>query len=294
VVSCALRLDTLAPDTPRLPRQRRGALTQAAASAALHLTLLAAAVAVRATVGPAIEPRPDETAVERQVRHIVFAAPERRIGGGGGGGGNRQPGPIRRAQGVGEDRMTLRVRKPPPSVAPAQVSPPAVDPVPLLPSVVLEAKPLASGLLEQVGLPVGGTLSGTSAGSGSGGGVGTGTGTGIGSGRGPGLGPGSGGGTGGGVYRPGGAVSAPRLVKEVKPTYTPRALLDRIQGTVVLEAIVTRDGCASSIRVVGSLDRGGLDEEAIAAVVQWRFEPGRLAGAPVDVMVTIIVDFMIR
>ena len=46
----------------------------------------------------------------------------------------------------------------------------------------------------------------------------------------------------------------------------------------MLEAIVTGDGCASQIRVVRSLDRGGLDEEAVAAVAQWRFEPGRLAG----------------
>jgi protein TonB len=84
------------------------------------------------------------------------------------------------------------------------------------------------------------------------------------------------------------------LIKEVKPTYTPQALLNRIQGTVVLEAVVTGDGCASQIRVVRSLDRGGLDEEAIAAVTQWRFEPGRLAGAPVDVIVTIMVDFLIR
>jgi protein TonB len=116
----------------------------------------------------------------------------------------------------------------------------------------------------------------------------------MGSGRGPGLGPGSGGGTGGGIYRPGGAVSTPRLIKEVKPRYTPDALQHMIQGTVVLEAIVTSDGCPSHIRVVRSLDRGGLDEEAVAAVAQWRFEPGRLAGAPVDVLVTILLDFSIR
>jgi TonB family protein len=96
------------------------------------------------------------------------------------------------------------------------------------------------------------------------------------------------------VYRPGGAVSAPRLIKEIRPRYTPEALRDRIQGTVELEAIVTGDGCASQIRVVKSLDRGGLDEEAVAAVAQWRFEPGRLAGAPVDVLVRILLDFTIR
>jgi TonB family protein len=293
MVSCALRLDPLAPCTPHLPQRRWSALTQAAGSAGLHLALILVAAVVKTTLAPAVELRQAEPAIEREVHHVVLAAPEKPIGGGGGGGGNRQPGPIRRAQGVGNDSITLRTRKPAPSAPPAKVSPPALDPVPLLPSIVLEAKPLASGVFEQVGLPVGGMLTGSS-GSGSGGGVGTGSGTGIGSGRGPGLGPGSGGGTGGGVYRPGGAVSAPRLIKEVKPTYTPQALLNRIQGTVVLEAVVTGDGCASQIRVVRSLDRGGLDEEAIAAVVQWRFEPGRLAGAPVDVMVTIIVDFMIR
>jgi TonB family protein len=159
---------------------------------------------------------------------------------------------------------------------------------------VLDAKPLASGSFDQIGLPTAAMLSGTSTGAGSGGGVGTGIGTGVGSGRGPGLGPGTGGGTGGGVYRPGGSVSAPRVIKEVKPTYTAEAFRNIIQGTVVLEVIVTSDGCPSQIRVVRSLDRGGLDDEAVSAVAQWRFDPGRLAGAPVDVLVTIMVDFAIR
>ena len=293
MVNCALHLDPLAPRTPRLPLRRSGALTQIAASAGLHLALVVIAAAIKTSLAPAIEPRRSEPTIDQQVRHVVFVAPEKSIGGGGGGGGNQQRGPIRRAQGVGHDRMTLRVRKSPP--APVTTVPrPAVEAVPLPPSIVLDAKPLASGLFEQVGLPTAATFSGTSTGPGSGGGVGSGVGTGIGSGRGPGLGPGSGGGTGGGVYRPGGAVSAPRLITEVKPTYTAQALLDRIQGTVVLEAIVTRDGCASQIRVIRSLDRGGLDQEAVAAVAQWRFEPGRLAGAPVDVIVTILVDFLVR
>ncbi len=160
--------------------------------------------------------------------------------------------------------------------------------------MVLDAKPLASGLFDQTGLPTGGVMSGTSIGPGSGGGVGTGSGTGTGSGRGPGFGPGSGGGTGGGIYRAGGAVSAPRVIREVKAKYTREALLNRIQGTVVLEAIVTGDGCTSQIRIVRSLDAGGLDEEAVAAVAQWRFEPGRLGATPVDVLVTIELDFFIR
>ena len=290
-----LDLAELAPPTPHLPHRRLGALGQAAGSVALHAMLVVILALVRTTTAPGIDDRQARPTVDEKVRHLVFLAPEvPRMGGGGGGGGNQQPGPIRRAQAVGTDPMTLRVRKSPPAAPVTAPAVPAVGAVPPLPAVVLDAQPLASGIFEQVGLPTTALLSGTSTGPGSGGGVGTGIGTGIGSGRGPGLGPGSGGGTGGGVYRPGGAVSAPRLLKEVKPTYTPHALLNRIQGTVVLEAIVTVDGCASNIRVVQSLDRRGLDQEAIAAVAQWRFEPGRLAGAPVNVLVTILVDFWVR
>ena len=77
-------------------------------------------------------------------------------------------------------------------------------------------------------------------------------------------------------------------------------LTARSQGVVpshahlAIQIVIALDGCASQIRVVRSLDRGGLDAEAVSAVAQWRFEPGRLAGAPVDVLVTIMLDFAIR
>jgi TonB family protein len=89
-------------------------------------------------------------------------------------------------------------------------------------------------------------------------------------------------------------VTAPRVLTEIKPAYSSDALRRRIQGSVVLEMVVTRDGCPSEIRVVRSLDPGGLDEQAVLAASQWQFEPGRLAGAPVDVLVTLILDFTIR
>jgi periplasmic protein TonB len=220
---------------------------------------------------------------------LIFVPSGPPAGGGGGGGGNRQMGPIRRAQGVGHDAVTLRTAKRPPTPTPESAT---RDPS--FPPIVLEALPLASGTFNQMGLPAGGVTFGTSTGSGSGGGVGTGTGTGLGSGRGPGIGPGSGGGFGGGAYRPGGAVTAPRLLSQVKPRYTSEALQRKIQGSVWLEVVVTREGRAGDVRVVRSLDPGGLDEEAISAVQQWQFEPGRLAGTPVDVMVTIAMDFLIR
>jgi protein TonB len=293
-----LHLDPLAPHTPRLPRRPLGGFAQLPASLALHVTLVGIAALVASTSVPAIEARRGQS-IDQQtpdVTHVVFLAPERQPAGrGGGGGGNQRPEPIRRAQGVGTDTITLRVRTPQPLTAPVRTAAaPAIEDLPSVPSIVLDAKPLASGVFDQIGLPTGGVMSGISTGPGSGGGVGTGSGTGIGAGRGPGLGPGSGGGTGGGVYRAGGSVSAPRLIKEIKPGYTSAALRSRIQGTVVLEAVVTADGCASQIRVVRSLDPGGLDEEAVSAVVQWRFEPGRLGAIPVDVLVTIVLDFAVH
>ncbi|HEY7172978.1 MAG TPA: energy transducer TonB [Vicinamibacterales bacterium] len=292
-----LHFDDLGPRTPQLPRRRFGALTQLATSAALHASAAIIAVSIATISGPSVDVRrakgiTDQSSID--VRHIVFLSPAMpQPGGGGGGGGNQQAGPIRRAQGVGSDQITLRVRKPAPVVAPSTPVASAQDVSPL-PALVLDAKPLASGTFDQIGLPSGGVPAGTSTGPGSGGGVGSGNGTGIGSGNGPGLGPGSDGGSGGGPYRVGGAVSPPRVITQVKPAYTNEALVRRIQGTVVVELIVTGEGLPSHIRVVRSLDPGGLDDQAITAVSQWRFEPGRLGRTPVDVLVTIVLDFTIR
>jgi protein TonB len=168
------------------------------------------------------------------------------------------------------------------------------DVIASLPGLVLDARPLASGSAEQLGLPTGGVSIGTSLGPGTGGGVGDGVGTGLGGGRGPGVGEGSGGGIGGGPYRGGGSVTPPRVILEVKPIYTNRAMLDRIEGSVLLELIVRANGVPTNIRVTRSLDPDGLDAEAVRAASQWRFQPGRLNGVPVDVVATIQIDFHIR
>jgi len=252
---------------------------------AILLALASRGVLLPPAVPPAAVPQPVN------VDRIVFIAHDGMpAGGGGGGGGNRQTGPIRHAEGVGSDAMTLRTRKP---QAPPLAATAATINIEPLPSIVLDAKPLASGTFDQVGLPIGGVGYGTSTGPGSGGGVGTGAGTGIGPGTGPGMGPGSGGGIGGGPYRPGGAVTTPRVLVEVKPVYTNDALGNRIQGSVVLELVVTREGLPSQILVVRSLD-AQLDQQAIDAAAKWRFAPGRLAGQPVDVLVVLVLDFSIR
>jgi protein TonB len=84
------------------------------------------------------------------------------------------------------------------------------------------------------------------------------------------------------------------VLTQVRPTYTDEALRTRIQGPVTLELIVRENGMPDAIRVVNSLDPGGLDVEAVRAVRQWRFTPGRIGGTPVDVLVTVIVNFHLR
>ncbi len=284
-------LDGLVRPSPQLPaRGKLSAVTQWFVSATLHGSV-AVVIVFFLTHGiamPEVAP-PRQAAPPVKTMHFVFLARASDTGpsGGGGGGGNRQNAPIRRAEGVGHDAITLRVAKP-------QLIQPREDVVDRLPGVLLDARPLASGSADVPGLPEGGVPYGTSLGPGSGGGVGDGTGTGIGSGTGPGVGPGSGGGIGGGVYRAGGAVTPPRLIAQVTPKYTDSALLRKIQGTVVLDVVVKSDGLPGKILVTRSLDPGGLDEQAIIAARGWRFEPGRLAGAPVDVLVTLILDFRIQ
>jgi TonB family protein len=276
---------------PRLPhREAKSGFAPLAVAALLHVMAVTLLLGLAPPPAPhiaAADPTPARSMPIFLPPHLLFNA-RATVGGGGGGGGNRQTAPIRRAEGVGHDAMTLRTTPRPPQAAES------IATGDRLPSIVLDAKPMFSGTVDQIGLPSGGVSYGTSTGPGSGGGVGSGTGIGLGSGDGPGVGPGSGGGFGGGSYRPGGAVSAPRLLAQVQPRYTTDALERKIQGSVWLEAVVTKEGRVASMHVVRSLDARGLDDEAITAVRQWQFDPGRLAGRPVDVIVTVVVDFSIR
>jgi TonB family protein len=121
-------------------------------------------------------------------------------------------------------------------------------------------------------------------------GIGAGKGTGVGDGDGSGAGPGRGGGIGGGVYRIGGGVSAPVLLRKVEPEYSEEARKAKFQGTVVLSVVVDESGRPREIRVTQAVGLG-LDEKAIDAVRQWRFQPGRRAGKPVAVLAIVEVNF---
>jgi TonB family protein len=93
-----------------------------------------------------------------------------------------------------------------------------------------------------------------------------------------------------GPFHVGGGVSAPRLVGKVEPEYSEEARMARLNGTVVLHVIVRPGGQADGIKVIRSLGLG-LDENAIAAVGQWRFRAGEKEGQAVSVQATIEVNF---
>jgi TonB family protein len=95
------------------------------------------------------------------------------------------------------------------------------------------------------------------------------------------------------VYKPGAGVSAPVVLKEARPQYTAEARKARIEGTVLLDCVVETDGSVGDIEVKRSLDEA-LDQEAIKAVKQWRFEPGTKDGKPVPVLITLEMTFTLR
>jgi protein TonB len=199
---------------------------------------------------------------------------------GGGGGGDR-------------DKVAASYGKPP-RFADKQLSQPTVvahndnpklgiEPTVIGPPTVIFRQPSELGDLRSSGIiPSNGT--------GTGGGIGSGSGGGIGSGRGAGVGPGEGGGIGGGIFRVGGGVSAPRAIYAPDPEYSEEARQAKYQGTVVLWVVIDAEGHPRELRVVRSLGLG-LDEKAIAAVRNWRFDPALKDGSPVAVQVNIEVSF---
>ena len=97
------------------------------------------------------------------------------------------------------------------------------------------------------------------------------------------------------VYRPGKSVTQPRLVREIKPHYTPEAMAAKIQGSVWLEAVVLDTGDVGDVDVTKSLDDVyGLDEAAVQALKQWRFEPGTKDGKPVAVLIEVEMSFTLK
>ncbi len=92
------------------------------------------------------------------------------------------------------------------------------------------------------------------------------------------------------IFRVGEGVSAPKAVEKHEPQYSSEARVNKYQGTVVLSIVIGSDGLPRDLRVTRSLGLG-LDQKAVEAVRQWRFEPGQKDGQPVSVMATVEVNF---
>lgn len=206
-------------------------------------------------------------------------------GDGGGGGGAKAPTPA--------SRGVL------PRASDKQLAPPAPIIKNMAPELMAEMTIIAPHLSNLPNLssllPVGdpnGVIGPPSAGPGSGFGIGNGDGHGIGAGNGPGFGPGSVGGTAGDPYRVGkgeGKASAP-ICNTVDPNYSDDARKAHIQGTVVLDSIVQKDGSIDVSRVSHSLGYG-LDDEAKKALSKWKCDPGRVNGQAVPVQLQIVINF---
>jgi TonB family protein len=292
------------------PTRRRGGLPLAA-SGTLHAVAIAL-ILLASSLG-LLRANDTETALDdpEPVRLVFLMSPG--PGGGGGGGGNAVPipPPPAKAKAEAPRKVSVPVPRPPPyrppprpvtrptpPQRPAPVQPKPVPPTPAVPRAlpVVEAPvaPLAADLEDQAGLlEAPPAPPSASQGRGTGGGAGSGQGTGLGAGSGSGIGDGSGGGTGGGPFRPGTGIDPPSLSREVKPSYTDEGRRRAIEGDVVMEIVVRRDGSVGDVKVIRALG-AGLDQRAIAAVKQWRFSPARRQGVAVDVLVEVAVGFTLR
>ena len=79
------------------------------------------------------------------------------------------------------------------------------------------------------------------------------------------------------------------LIQKVQPVYPKKARKHRIQGTVVLKAVIGKDGIMKDLQVVSGPPE--LTKAALDAVKQWRYKPYLLDNEPVEVETTINVNF---
>jgi TonB family protein len=264
--------------------------SSAAFSLAVHLLVLGAVITLSVVSfgHPKVDPKPAQDHVELilppDIMQPVSAKKNDTLAGGGGGGDrDKLQAPKGKLPKFAMEQLTppamvLRNEHPKLTAEPTVVMPPEVK-LPLAANMPNLGDPLSR-------LPSGPPSNGT----GYGGGIGSGHGGGVGSGEGGGVGPGRGGGFGGGVFKVGGGVSAPKVLFSPDPDYSEEARKAKYQGVCVLWLIVGPDGRPRDIRVARTLGMG-LDQKAVEAVRQWKFEPAMKDGQPVSVQINVEVNF---
>jgi protein TonB len=89
--------------------------------------------------------------------------------------------------------------------------------------------------------------------------------------------------------RIGGLIQAPALLKRVEPVYPEIAMMAKVGGMVILEAVVNADGKVESVKVLRSVKF--LDEAAVAAVRQWEYSPLMLNGVKTPFVLSVMLSF---
>lgn len=84
-------------------------------------------------------------------------------------------------------------------------------------------------------------------------------------------------------------VSEGLLIRQVKPVYPPIAITAHVQGEVILQAVIGKDGAIQNLHVVSGHPM--LIKAAVDAVQQWRYRPYMLNGEPVEVETQVRVTF---
>jgi TonB family protein len=92
--------------------------------------------------------------------------------------------------------------------------------------------------------------------------------------------------------RIGGEIKVPVKVKDVKPVYPPIAQSARVQGVVIIEAIIDATGNVAASRVLRSIPL--LDQAALDSVNQWQFAPPLMNGSPSAFIMTVTVNFALQ
>jgi periplasmic protein TonB len=90
----------------------------------------------------------------------------------------------------------------------------------------------------------------------------------------------------------GGTIRAPTRIAASSPIYPPVAMSARVDGVVILEALIDEQGRVDRVRVLKSVPL--LDAAAVDAVRTWRYTPTLLNGVPVAVLMTVTVNFSLQ
>ena len=90
-----------------------------------------------------------------------------------------------------------------------------------------------------------------------------------------------------------GDVKRPEKFSWQSPPYTEEALLERVQGTVILEAVVDGEGFVRCVNILQSLPKG-LTEAAVEAASRWKLKPATLHGEPVAVIYNLTINFRLQ